>query len=107
MPSGGRLALPVGDRAEDPKAVEGVHRLPPIRKRSINERAVDALIENEKGWGSLHDRRAAIGLPAHRPRRTTGSQDRAIVAILALMPLVTFNDLGAFGVWRNLAGLIG
>lgn len=30
-----------------------------------------------------------------------------IVAILALMLLVTFNDLGAFGVWRNLAGLIG
>ena len=30
-----------------------------------------------------------------------------MVAILALMMLVTFNDLGAFGVWRNLAGLIG
>jgi regulator of sigma E protease len=30
-----------------------------------------------------------------------------LVAILALMLLVTFNDLGAFGVWRNLAGLIG
>jgi regulator of sigma E protease len=30
-----------------------------------------------------------------------------LVAILALMVLVTFNDLGAFGVWRNLAGLIG
>jgi len=30
-----------------------------------------------------------------------------MVAILALMLLVTFNDLGAFGVWRNLAGLIG
>ncbi|MFL9842116.1 M50 family metallopeptidase [Sphingomonas sp. ST-64] len=30
-----------------------------------------------------------------------------MIAILALMLLVTFNDLGAFGVWRNLAGLIG
>lgn len=30
-----------------------------------------------------------------------------MMAILALMLLVTFNDLGAFGVWRNLAGLIG
>lgn len=30
-----------------------------------------------------------------------------LVAILALFVLVTFNDLGAFGVWRNLAGLIG
>ncbi|WHU03985.1 RIP metalloprotease RseP [Sphingomonas sp. NIBR02145] len=30
-----------------------------------------------------------------------------LVAILALMLFVTFNDLGTFGVWRNLAGLIG
>ncbi len=30
-----------------------------------------------------------------------------MMAILALMLLVTFNDLGAFGVWKNLAGLIG
>lgn len=30
-----------------------------------------------------------------------------LIAILALMLLVTFNDLGSFGVWRNLAGLIG
>ena len=30
-----------------------------------------------------------------------------LVAILALMLFVTFNDLGAFGVWRSLAGLIG
>lgn len=30
-----------------------------------------------------------------------------MAAILALMLLVTFNDLGAFGLWRNLAGLIG
>jgi regulator of sigma E protease len=30
-----------------------------------------------------------------------------LVAILALMLLVTLNDLGAFGVWRNLTGLIG
>lgn len=30
-----------------------------------------------------------------------------LFAILALMLVVTFNDLGAFGVWRNLAGLIG
>lgn len=30
-----------------------------------------------------------------------------MAAILALMLLVTFNDLGAFGLWKNLAGLIG
>ncbi|WP_423602890.1 M50 family metallopeptidase [Sphingomonas sp. MS122] len=30
-----------------------------------------------------------------------------MVAILALFLMVTFNDLGAFGVWKNLAGLIG
>lgn len=30
-----------------------------------------------------------------------------LIAILALMLLVTMNDLGAFGLWRNLAGLIG
>jgi regulator of sigma E protease len=30
-----------------------------------------------------------------------------LVAILALMLFVTFNDLGAYGVWRSLAGLIG
>jgi len=30
-----------------------------------------------------------------------------LAAILALMVMVTINDLGAFGVWRSLAGLIG
>ena len=30
-----------------------------------------------------------------------------LVAVLALMLLVTFNDLGNFGLWRHLAGLIG
>lgn len=30
-----------------------------------------------------------------------------LAALLALMLLVTFNDLGAFGLWKNLAGLIG
>ena len=30
-----------------------------------------------------------------------------LVAVLALMMLVTFNDLGNFGLWRHLAGLIG
>ncbi len=30
-----------------------------------------------------------------------------LAAILALMLLVTFNDLGAVGLWKNLAGLIG
>ncbi|NML05211.1 M50 family metallopeptidase [Sphingomonas sp. G-3-2-10] len=30
-----------------------------------------------------------------------------LMAVLALMVFVTLNDLGAFGVWRNLAGLIG
>lgn len=30
-----------------------------------------------------------------------------LLAVLALMVLVTFNDLGSLGVWRGLAGLIG
>lgn len=30
-----------------------------------------------------------------------------MIAILALMLFVTFNDLGAFGLWKGLAGLIG
>ena len=30
-----------------------------------------------------------------------------LAAVLGLMLLVTFNDLGAFGLWRGLAGLIG
>jgi regulator of sigma E protease len=30
-----------------------------------------------------------------------------LVAVLALMLLVTFNDLGNYGLWRHLAGLIG
>ena len=30
-----------------------------------------------------------------------------LAALLALMLLVTFNDLGSFGLWNNLAGLIG
>ncbi|HEX8388146.1 MAG TPA: M50 family metallopeptidase [Sphingomonas sp.] len=30
-----------------------------------------------------------------------------LAALLALMVLVTFNDLGAFGLWKGLAGLIG
>ncbi|TPG21513.1 RIP metalloprotease [Sphingomonas koreensis] len=30
-----------------------------------------------------------------------------LAAILALIVVVTFNDLGAFGLWKNLAGLIG
>jgi regulator of sigma E protease len=30
-----------------------------------------------------------------------------LAAVLALMLLVTFNDLGNFGLWRHLAGLIG
>ena len=30
-----------------------------------------------------------------------------LAAILALMLFVTFNDLGSFGLWKNLAGLIG
>jgi regulator of sigma E protease len=30
-----------------------------------------------------------------------------LLAVLALMLLVTFNDLGSLGVWRGLAGLIG
>lgn len=30
-----------------------------------------------------------------------------LAAVLALMLMVTFNDLGSFGLWKNLAGLIG
>jgi len=30
-----------------------------------------------------------------------------LAALLALMLLVTFNDLGAFGLWKGIAGLIG
>jgi regulator of sigma E protease len=30
-----------------------------------------------------------------------------LAAILALMLLVTFNDLAGFGLWKNLGGLIG
>jgi regulator of sigma E protease len=30
-----------------------------------------------------------------------------LVALLALVLVVTFNDLGSFGLWKNLAGLIG
>lgn len=30
-----------------------------------------------------------------------------LAAVLALMALVTFNDLGNFGLWRHLAGLVG
>lgn len=30
-----------------------------------------------------------------------------LAAMLALMLMVTFNDLGTFGLWKNLAGLIG
>jgi regulator of sigma E protease len=30
-----------------------------------------------------------------------------LAAMLALMLMVTFNDLGSFGLWKNLAGLIG
>jgi regulator of sigma E protease len=30
-----------------------------------------------------------------------------LAALLALMVLVTFNDLGKFGLWRGIAGLIG
>lgn len=46
-------------------------------------------------------------------RRPVGAQAQewafrgGLAAILALMVLVTFNDLGAFGLWRGLAGLIG
>jgi regulator of sigma E protease len=29
------------------------------------------------------------------------------MALLMFMLFVTFNDLGAFGLWKNLAGLIG
>jgi len=30
-----------------------------------------------------------------------------LAAVLALMLMVTFNDLASFGLWKNLAGLIG
>jgi regulator of sigma E protease len=41
------------------------------------------------------------------PRVMEWAYRGGLVAILALMLFVTFNDLGAFGVWRSLAGLIG
>ena len=46
-------------------------------------------------------------------RRPVGEQAQewafrgGLAAILALMLVVTFNDLGSFGVWKSLAGLIG
>ena len=30
-----------------------------------------------------------------------------LAALVALILVVTFNDLGSFGLWKNLAGLIG
>ena len=41
------------------------------------------------------------------PRAQEWAFRGGLAAILALMLLVTFNDLGAFGLWRELAGLIG
>lgn len=41
------------------------------------------------------------------PRAQEWAFRGGLAAILALMLLVTFNDLGAFGLWRGLAGLIG
>lgn len=41
------------------------------------------------------------------PRVVEWAYRGGMMALLALMLMVTFNDLGAFGVWRNLAGLIG
>ncbi|MCW3849133.1 M50 family metallopeptidase [Sphingomonas sp. LB-2] len=41
------------------------------------------------------------------PRVMNLAFNGGLLAILALFLLVTINDLGAFGVWRNLAGLIG
>ena len=41
------------------------------------------------------------------PRAMEWAFRGGLAAILALMVLVTVNDLGAFGLWRGLAGLIG
>jgi regulator of sigma E protease len=41
------------------------------------------------------------------PRAMEWAFRGGLAAILALMVLVTFNDLGAFGLWRGIAGLIG
>ncbi len=41
------------------------------------------------------------------PQVTEWAFRGGLAALLALMVLVTVNDLGSFGVWRNLAGLIG
>ena len=41
------------------------------------------------------------------PRAQEWAYRGGLAAILALMLMVTFNDLGAFGLWRGLAGLIG
>lgn len=52
------------------------------------------------------------GIEAVR-RRPVGPQVQewafrgGLMALLALMLLVTFNDLGSLGLWKNLAGLIG
>lgn len=41
------------------------------------------------------------------PRAVEWAYRGGLAAVLALMLLVTFNDLGNFGLWRHLAGLIG
>ncbi|TKD50766.1 M50 family metallopeptidase [Sphingomonas baiyangensis] len=41
------------------------------------------------------------------PRLVEWAYRGGLAAVLALMFFVTINDLGAFGVWRGLAGLIG
>jgi len=41
------------------------------------------------------------------PRVQEWAYRGGFAALLALMLLVTFNDLGAFGLWKGLAGLIG
>jgi regulator of sigma E protease len=49
---------------------------------------------------------AVRGRPAS-PKVVEWAFSGGLMAILALMLLVTFNDLGSFGVWSNLRGLIG
>ncbi|MEN2784936.1 RIP metalloprotease RseP [Sphingomonas qilianensis] len=49
----------------------------------------------------------AIGRRPVNPAVQEWAYRGGVVALLMFMMFVTFNDLGAFGLWKNLAGLIG
>ena len=50
---------------------------------------------------------AALGVFAALCLSGTTALEIGINPVLALMLFVTVNDLGNFGLWKNLAGLIG